>query len=94
LIEKKQFDLAIKSSIELQKNIEDNPSLGLLSAYNFVRLNFLNKYADSQDKQLIGSLIEKFKANPANNEYLNMLENIFKDGNSRLSDFLKVTKSS
>lgn len=94
LIEKKQFASAIKSSVELQKNIEDNPSLGLLSAYNFVRLNFLIKYADEQDKQLIGSFIEKFKANPSNNEYLNMLEDIFKDGNSRLSDFLKITKLS
>ena len=59
-----------------------------------MRLNFLIKYADEQDKQLIGSFIEKFKANPSNNEYLNMLEDIFKDGNSRLSDFLKITNLS
>lgn len=94
LIEKKQVQQAIKQSIDLQNQIESDASLALLSVYNFVRLNILSKYASLEDKQTISFLNEKFKSNPNNSQYMNLVEELFKEGNSNLNDFLKTVENS
>jgi hypothetical protein len=92
LIEKNDIESAIKESLLLQKNIESESAFAILSLYNIVRLNVLSQFASLEDRQTISLMSQNFLNDPNNIQYLNQVEELFKEGNSTLGDFLKLTK--
>lgn len=90
LIAKKEYDKALSASNELQKVLDSDPSLTLLSAYNLFRAQVLSEKGSSIDKSSSKLAWDQFRNNKGNGGVINLMEDLFKRGSCCLNDFIKT----